>query len=264
MFQPTLTESGLGCFGLSVRYALPTRPLNKRVHSFLQVNAIKPTAYLVIPDGTQSVYMSSRSIMIGGAQSRAREILIPSAGEYFGIRFYPGALRHFLDIDLSEITDEYMHGHCFIDHDFSALHNQIYQLTEFYERVRVCEQWLMRYLVPRPNPKLRNALFLIEHLRGDIRVSQLASELRCSDRQLNRLFRQHVGLSTKAFANTVRLQHVTKQLYTSPSNTRDLAFDHGYFDQSHLINNFRKHMFSEPRSFFEQFMSDFYNTSSTS
>lgn len=39
----------------------------------------------------------------GGRQSFA---LIQQSGDYFGIRFYPGALRHFFNLDLSEITGQ--------------------------------------------------------------------------------------------------------------------------------------------------------------
>jgi AraC-like DNA-binding protein len=94
---------------------------------------------------------------------------------------------------------------------------------------------------------------------GNIKVGQLADKIGWSSRHLNRQFRLHTGLNIKAFAQTIRMQHVCKQLYSSPGTTLNIAHELGFFDQAHLINDFKKRLFINPSSFFNQFMSDFYN-----
>ena len=258
-FQPTLTEAGLKRFELSLEHSPACRMLSNVVHSFLQVSTIKPTPYPVIPDGTQAVFISSHGSIIGGAQSRAHDIQILQPGDYFGIHFYPGALRYFFNLNLLEITDQLVDSHYFPCRDFVGLHNNIYQHQSFHERVHVCEQWLLRHFKPLPVTQFDQALSLIYQSFGNIRINRLADMVGWSSRHLNRLFRLHTGLSAKTFAQTIRIQYVCKQLYTIPGDSLNTALELGFFDQSHLINDFKKRLLSNPGMFVNRFKSDFYN-----
>ena len=105
-FQPTLTDSGLKSFGLSLKQAPVSKALTGIVHSYLQVTTTKPTPYPIIPDGTQAFFMSPLGIKIGVINKHAFDLQLLQRGEYFGVRFNPGALRCFLDIDLSEFSEQ--------------------------------------------------------------------------------------------------------------------------------------------------------------
>jgi hypothetical protein len=61
-FQPTITETGLNNFGLSLKYSYPCRALKEVVHSYLQIRAERPTPYPVIPDGCQSIFISPQGL----------------------------------------------------------------------------------------------------------------------------------------------------------------------------------------------------------
>lgn len=258
-FQPTLTESGLKSFGLLLKYSSPSEILKDAVHSYLQVHATRPTPYPVMPDGTQAIFISPYGSMIGGAQTKACEVQMLQPGDYFGIRFYPGALRHFFSMNLSEITDQFADNHYLPCNDFGELHKSIYQHRSFHQRTRVCEQWLLKYYKPQPSRQFDQALSLINQSFGNVRVAQLADMVGWSSRHLNRLFQQHTGLSTKTFIQTIRIQHVCKQLYLAPTDSLNTAYEFGFFDQPHLIKDFKKRLLANPGTFFNRFMSDFYN-----
>jgi len=69
----------------------------------MQISTTTPTPYpVVIPDGSQAIFISLCSSKIGGAQSKACDIQILQPSDYFGIRFYPGALRYFFDLNLPD------------------------------------------------------------------------------------------------------------------------------------------------------------------
>lgn len=258
-FQPTLTEAGLKHFDLSLQSSLACKILRGIVHSYLQVSTAKPTPYPIIPDGTQAIFISPQGSKIGGAQSRACDIQILQPGEYFGIRFYPGALRFFFDLNLFEITDQFVDKQYFPCRDFGELHNNIYRCQDFYTRAHICEQWLLRHFKPRSATRFDQALSLIYQAFGNIKVSQLATRVGWSSRHLNRLFRCHTGLSTKTFTQTIRIQQVCKQLYVTPGDSLKTALELGFFDQPHLIKDFKKRLLSNPGVFFDRFKSDFYN-----
>lgn len=258
-FQPTITQSGLLTFGLSLQSSAPCFALKGVVHSYLQIRAEKPTPYPVIPDGTQSIFISPQGSIIGGAQNQTRNIQILEAGDYFGIRFYSGALRHFFKLDLSEITDQFADNKYFPCKKFSDLYKLIYQQSNYHHRARICENWLLLNYQPQLKSRFDQALHLIYQSSGNIRINELASNVAWSSRHLNRLFQRYTGLSTKAFTKIIRMQHVCKELYITPHTSLNSALELGYFDQSHLIKEFRKHLLCKPSDFSTQFMSDFYN-----
>lgn len=132
-FQPILTETGLNRFGLQLEHSPACNILDGVVHSYLQITAKKVTPYPVIPDGTQAIFISPQNSMIGGTQTQARDIQLQQAGEYFGIRFYPGALRYFFNLNLVDITDQYVDPSYFSCTFFNELHNHLYQHNTFHE-----------------------------------------------------------------------------------------------------------------------------------
>lgn len=258
-FQPILTNAGLQRFELSLECSPVCENLSGVVHSYLQISAVKPTPYPVIPDGTQAVYISPQGSIIGGAQSQSYDIQIMQPGEYFGIWFYPGALRYFFKLNLFEITDQYVEHQYFPCRDFAQLHDNIYQYQSFQQRVQICEQWLLRHFKPGPVTPFDHALDLIYQSSGNLKIDQLATMAGWSSRHLNRLFRYHTGLSTKAFAQTIRIQYACQQLFIKPDNSLETALQLGFFDQAHLLNEYRKRLSSSPGVFFDRFKSDFYN-----
>jgi AraC-like DNA-binding protein len=258
-FQPLLTQAGLERFDLSLQQSPACNILKRAVHSYLQISTTKPTPYPMIPDGTQAIFISSERSMIGGTQTQATEIQILKPGEYFGIRFYPGALRYFFNLSLFEITDQFADSRYFPCREFGKLHHNIYEYQSFKKRAEVCEHWLLKHFNQHPLTQFDHALSLIYQSLGNIKVSQLSELVGWSSRHLNRLFHHHTGLNTKTFAQTIRIQNVCKQLYTTPADTLSAGIELGFFDQSHLIKEFNKRLLSNPSTFFNRFMSDFYN-----
>jgi len=113
---------------------------------------------------------------------------------------------------------------------------------------------------------------------GCIALGSLASELNCSHRTLIARFRMCVGFPPKAIARLLRFNRVVRTLdrlsRTRPNEPvskpyiearqaedrrvggaiqwADLAADSGYFDQAHLIKDFREFAGSTPAAFLRQ------------
>jgi len=258
-FQAALTQPGLKRLGLTLKSSTPCELLKGKIYSYLQIKAERPTPYPVIPDGTQAIYISSQGSMIAGAQFETRNVQLLEPGEYFGIWFYPGALRYFFDLNLNEISGQLVDNHYFQCKHFSRLHDEIYRYKDFIERTNICESWLLSRYSYDSITKFDLALQLIFQSSGSERVSQIAKQVGWSSRHLNRQFMQHIGLGTKPFSQVVRVQGVCKQLFLQPDVPLNRTLEIGYFDQSHLIREFKQHLISTPGEFFSCFMSDLYN-----
>lgn len=259
-FQPLMTGSGQRRFGLTVRQLQPGRLLANRVYAYLQVCAQRPTPYPVIPDGTQAVFISENMTRIGGARRSTMELYLSQPGDYFGICFYPGALRHFFAVDVAEITGDIADAGFLPCARFRSLHEKIYRHQNFVDRAKECEQWLLHACAPQAPGVFDLAQALIYRSEGAIPVSQLAHRCSVSTRHLNRLFLRHTGLGTKAFSRVIRIQAACRRLFASPQDSLAVSQELHYFDQAHLLRDYRQHLLTSPRALYNRFMSDFSNT----
>lgn len=71
-------------------------------------------------------------------------------------------------------------------------------------------------------------------------VSAVAADLGVSERHLRRVFREAVGMSPKAFSRIVRFRRALRAAREDgPANWAGIAAATGYYDQAHLIEEFR-------------------------
>ncbi|WP_437480138.1 helix-turn-helix transcriptional regulator [Sorangium sp. So ce1014] len=95
----------------------------------------------------------------------------------------------------------------------------------------------------------RRAVRLLE---GDeVRVESVAERLGVTARHLRRAFTESVGIGPKDFARTVRLQRAVRRAATSKDWVR-IAADAGYYDQAHLIADFRELVGLTPGAFLKR------------
>ncbi len=95
----------------------------------------------------------------------------------------------------------------------------------------------------------RRAVRLLE---GDeVRVESVAERLGVTSRHLRRAFTESVGIGPKDFARTVRLQRAVRRAATSKDWAR-IAADAGYYDQAHLIADFRELVGLTPGAFLKR------------
>ncbi|WP_437665298.1 helix-turn-helix domain-containing protein [Sorangium sp. So ce1182] len=95
----------------------------------------------------------------------------------------------------------------------------------------------------------RRAVRLLE---GDeVRVESVAEQLGVTARHLRRAFTESVGIGPKEFARTVRLQRAVRMAATSKDWAR-IAADAGYYDQAHLIADFRELVGLTPGAFLKR------------
>jgi AraC-like DNA-binding protein len=87
---------------------------------------------------------------------------------------------------------------------------------------------------------------------GNMRVNALAEELGWSRKRLAARFREEVGVPAKTLARTARFERALSLAEgPEPPDWSRLARDCGYYDQSHLINEFRSFTGRTPETFFQ-------------
>ena len=84
------------------------------------------------------------------------------------------------------------------------------------------------------------AVSQIERRCGQVSVSATAGEAGLSVRQFERRFRDAVGISPKLFCRMQRFQRVFRMFEDAREDWVGTAIRCGYFDQAHLIRDFRE------------------------
>ena len=103
------------------------------------------------------------------------------------------------------------------------------------------------------DPFLKRAVANISMTNGVRPVAALARDIGVSERGLERRFSQAIGVSPKMFSRIVRFQSVLRSIESATTPAiLDAASDFGYYDQSHLINDFRQFAGVGPAVFFER------------
>ena len=88
---------------------------------------------------------------------------------------------------------------------------------------------------------LRRCMDLILDSCGLARVSEIATTVGCSDRYLNRIFQERVGISPKLYSEIIQMQFSLYSILTTrPKSLLDIAVNFGYFDQTHMNRLYRK------------------------
>jgi methylphosphotriester-DNA--protein-cysteine methyltransferase len=109
-------------------------------------------------------------------------------------------------------------------------------------RCAAAERWLLERLAeaPRRGTGARIAVDLILKTRGSASIASIAAALEWSRRRLQRAFCRDLGVQPKLYARIVRLNAVLASLDRAErASAVDLALDAGYFDQAHLLRDFR-------------------------
>ena len=154
----------------------------------------------------------------------------------------PYGLHLLTGIPAHELTDQLISGPLIFGKEGLQLEEQIVLAADTGHRVQLIESFLVNKLQVSPvaDPVLQQAVHQIYAHNGLLQVAQLTNILQLTERRLERKFRDNIGLSPKQFLRTIRFQYLLKLLQQAPDDSLTrLAYNAGYYDQSHFIHEFR-------------------------
>jgi len=203
-------------------------------------------------------------------------VLVSPTGpvQLLGIRFAPGGTLPFFPVPPGELTNRIAPLADVAGALDRELSRRPYDARGLPEKIAIVESLLLRQMSAKEEKgaSLQNAISEIVNSGGQISVDRLASDLGISGRQLERRFLSEVGLGPKLLCRILRFQQVFRAVEREDKNWAGIAADCGYYDQAHLIRDFRQFAGQTPSVLFEHFTrftevftrkqrrSDFYNT----
>ena len=184
---------------------------------------------------------------------RTRPIRIEQRGAVAitGVRFHSAGLAPFFPGPLARWTDRVVPLDEALGPSALALECALRTVgPDLAEKARILDGYFAARLSLTPGVEaLLRLKSRIEAAGGLVRMDELCELSHTSIRQLDRLFRRHLGLSPKAFARVVRFQRALSLLRTDPGCTlAAVAATCGYYDQPHFVREFKAYAGAVPRA----------------
>jgi AraC-like DNA-binding protein len=191
------------------------------------------------------------------AGQMTRPVFVSPVGtvRLFGIRFVPGGTIPFLDVPPAEVTNRIVALELVAGELESELSARLDPEASAAELVELADATLVeraRRLRGHATP-IRAAVLRILESGGQTSLDHLATDLGISGRQLERRFVSRVGLGPKTLSRILRFQQVFHAVERADTRWARVAVDCGYYDQSHLIRDFRQFSGDTPTGLLEDF-----------
>ena len=166
-----------------------------------------------------------------------------------GVHFKAGGAFPFLNTEASELTNEHANLADLWGGSGVELRERLCTAATPQQRFRLMESVLKRRLLchTRDQAQMNVALKMFAMGGNGALVRAVSRELGFSQRRFIQVFSSHVGLTPKMFCRILRFQRarVSAERLKAP-DWAELAVACGYFDQSHLIKDFKEFSGSTP------------------
>jgi len=155
----------------------------------------------------------------------------------------PDALEYLFGIPANHLTDTCLDLSLLnVGKDFSLAERMLNAGTEE-KRVQIMEDFIFKLILekkPQPRTEIRRAISLIHEANGNKKITDIARELRISERTLMRQFELRVGVAPKVYSSIWKFQSAVERLQQGNFDSLSgLAYELGYADQSHFNRWFK-------------------------
>lgn len=151
--------------------------------------------------------------------------------------------KAFFDLPMDEFAGLKIPVDDFSDPELQRLEERVVSTVDHGECISEIEQFLFKRLNPYQDhnyQRLQKVVGMINSHKGEISIDTLADGVCLSHKQFRRIFSSHIGINPKDFIRTVRFQYALSLLQKNPRiHFSQLACDSGYYDQAHLIHEFK-------------------------
>ncbi|MFN7118308.1 MAG: helix-turn-helix domain-containing protein [Saprospiraceae bacterium] len=186
---------------------------------------------------------SCRTAWISGMRNRF--ITINAGGinsSMFVIRFKPGMAHPFLQIPIAELNHRVVEADSILKQELTGLREQILNVVSVDVKFQIVERYLIQKLRQSADmqPVVYYAIQQIINNPATITIQHIVEKTGYSHKHFLALFSKYVGFNPKQFLRIVKFQQVIHRLEQTPQlNWTQIAYDSGYYDQAHFINDFK-------------------------
>jgi AraC-like DNA-binding protein len=241
----------------------PAAPLSQFVELMWFHEGLNPGHRLerVLPDGSMELIInlrdeprhvfepavyrpqqSFRGSWLSGPHSKYIVIDTAPNASMIGAHFRPGGARAVFDLPLGELRNGVFDLESLWGGGARALREQLLEAPSSQAKFRIFEEILLqRWRQASLHGAVRHALDRFTRQPHDMTIASITDEIGLSPRRFIDVFNREVGMTPKVFCRVRRFRRVLHEVHRSPEPSwARVANDCGYYDQAHLINDFKE------------------------
>lgn len=179
--------------------------------------------------------------VMGPQTFRAVDALWRGQFRDFAVSFQPTGFYRLFGLPIIELADRTCEASEVMGAGVRLLHEQLYRCPTLNDMARAAEGFLLeRLAAARPYHAVQTAATVILTHHGHVELEDLVHETGLSQRQFERKFAEQIGMGPKHYCRVARLNYVLRLKETRPDRTwTELCYEGGYFDQTHLVKDFK-------------------------
>lgn len=251
---------------MKVTFYQPTHPLLKKYiegYYFIEKdNMDKPVRYLTFPDNyfivsaCQNVTIAqdkgwveirrslSENLVIDFVArcSVPTEIFYQQSINEITVYFKPLGMYHFFEADNSDIMQEHIHFS-----DFKEISNTVFNEPHRKKQIEMLEKyWLSKFQYK----DLTLAYSILTDFETELSIEEIAAKNGITRQYLNKISKRYLGKPASEFRKIQRFRNVLIS-NKKVKNLTELSYEHLFYDQSHLIKDFKELTKINPKKFFD-------------
>jgi AraC-like DNA-binding protein len=240
-------------------FHVSTAPYNRLLRNIWQVNKneCNREREKILPKGTAEIIFNFSDSMvvfkeqqtekshfypctINGLNTTPFNLLKGNHQEFIGIQLHAFALKHLFGIPSDEFTDRIVDGFT-VCPSLKLLYEELGYATTFDNKVKQILSWVARRMQTNPYLIDRGPVFDLCYstCMEDASVQAMANYYNLSERHLRRLCKQHLGLNAEDFLLYKKYLVALQFLHTTDTSLTQVAYQSGFYDQSHFIREFK-------------------------
>ncbi len=171
----------------------------------------------------------------------------------FAIRFYPFGFANFVDIPIQNLANkETPLKDLFGKQATETLEKRITLAENVKEKIQIIEEFLLNKLHEEStiDKIVETTIDVLISSNGNESISNIINKDKSKRRQLERKFKQQIGISPKQLGKIIRLQAALKLLLNQETKKlTNIAYQCEYYDQAHFTKDFKEFTGITPKDF---------------
>ncbi|MBX3290168.1 MAG: AraC family transcriptional regulator [Acidobacteria bacterium] len=190
---------------------------------------------------------------------RTEPITIPAGtdSEMMVLMFKKGMASSFFPFPMNEIANTVLDADLVWGSDLAILREQMLGTQDIDERFQMAENLLLEKFTSKLmlNPCIAYAVNEMRTRPDRLSIARMNHNIGYSQKHFIEMFKRQVGITPKAYLKIMRFQHVLMRLENASADAVDwpaIAFDSGFYDQSHFIHDFKLFSGFTPSAYLEK------------
>ncbi len=189
-------------------------------------------------------FITTPSIELWGQIIRPLTVRSIGKNTMLGIRFFPHAAACFLKENIELFNNQVVDFSDLSGNAVTILREKLLETAALDQRISLVEDFLLHRLLlsEKRYSKIAVVSEIMHELKQDDffdNIENVASRYGITSRYLQKIFLQYTGLTPKLYSKINRFQNSLRLVTKKDTSLTSIAYDCGYFDQSHFIREFK-------------------------